>query len=123
MKRFLERLLPPRGVEVRRLIGWVALGQGIAYLLLELLPFTLSISRYSSLISIMPLWAFGVLLLLGGVGLLWTLARRQRIEGRAVAVLVATAYGLYIGTFPPGALTAYVLYGLLTYALLGEASA
>lgn len=123
MKRLLKRLLSPRGVEVRRLVGWIALGQGCAYLVLALLPMPMTMFKGSLLAQLMPMPAFGLLLVCGGIGLIATLARRQSVAGRAMAIFTAMIYGLYLGTFPAGALTAYAIYGILTYALLGEASA
>lgn len=128
MKHRTLRLLllwirPPRGVEVRRLVGWIALAQGLAYLILALLPEPMTMFRGSLLGHFMPMWSFGALLACGGTGLLWTLTRRQSVVGRGMAVFTAMMYGLYLGTFPTGALTAYAIYGTLTYALLGEASA
>lgn len=123
MKRLLQRLLPPHGVEVRRLVAWIALGQGCAYLILAMLPTPMTMFRDSLLAQFMPMPLFGALLVCGGIGLIWTLARRQSVAGRGMAVFTAMIYGLYLGTFPAGALTAYAIYGILTYALLGEASA
>ena len=79
--------------------------------------------RGSLLAHLMPMWMFGALLACGGMGLLWTLTRRHHVVGRSAAIFAAMIYGLYLGTFPLGALTAYAIYGVLTYALIGEASA
>lgn len=116
MDRFLAY-----GPGQRCLIGKIAIGQGIAYLLIVALarPLTTSYLRQA---EIMPLWAWG-LLLAGLGGLFWrTAGQRRDMWGRLVAVAMLGIQVWLATTFAmAGALTAIGMYIPIVLVIFGEA--
>jgi predicted MFS family arabinose efflux permease len=107
----MSRYLISRGIGQRRLIGQIAVGQGIAYWLIVLLNRPLT-TTYQRQIEIAPLWVWGTLLLTLG-GLFWWTAYqyRHRMFGRFVAAAMLGLQVWFAVTFAmAGALTAIGQY-------------
>lgn len=107
----MSRYLISRGIGQRRLVGQIAVGQGIAYWLIVLLNRPLT-TTYQRQIEIAPLWLWGTLLLTLGF-LFWRTAYRYRCQmfGRFVAVAMLGLQVWFAVTFAmAGALTAVGQY-------------
>lgn len=117
----LYRLIP-NGPGPRRLIGQIAVGQGIAYLLIVLLNRPLTAS-YQRQLEIAPLWVWGAMLC-GLGGLFWWTATRYRRQmfGRLVAVAMLGLQVWFATTFAmAGALTAVGQYVPIVLVVFLEA--
>lgn len=112
----------PSGPECRRLIGQIAVGQGIAYACVVLfrLPLTASYHRQA---EIMPLAAWALLLITFGFAFILTSGKhRRRLTGRLVAAAMLGLQVWFATTFAmTGALTAVGQYIPIAIVVLGEA--
>jgi len=103
---------PPTGWEVRRLVAWICLVVGLV--------------RVSPLAPLLVDWApppvYGWALVTTGLALLWTRLLRTHWAGRGAAVLGAMLLALLAADLAENP-AATAVYGLLAYALIGEAGA
>jgi len=111
--RLIELLRPPRGVDVRRMTGFVLLGVA-----LPRLPFWFGPSVVYPL-NLLPQEVFGWLTLALALGLLATLGRwRLRLVGRTVALLAFVMWvTLAVATT---SVTSMFLDGVFAWAMFGE---
>ena len=105
-------LRPPYGSEVRRLIALLALAVGLT----RTLPFLTALPE-----RWMPTQAYGLMLLIVGGALLVTARKRLGRRGRGVAALGAGVWAMLEADLVISNMAATWIYGLLAFALIGEA--
>ena len=112
-----KRLNVPNGPGQRRLIGQIAIGQGVAYWAIHLLNRPLTTS-YQTQVDIMPLWAWGWMLAV----VFTTGDHRRYVWGRLVAIAMLAVQVWFASTFAiSGALTAIGMYIPIVVVVFGEA--
>ena len=114
--------LIPNGPGPRRLIGQIAVGQGIAYLLIVLMSRPLTAS-YQRQLEIAPLWVWGAILIVLG-GLFWwtSMHHRRQMFGRLTAVAMLGLQVWFATTFAmAGASTAVGQYIPIVFVVFLEA--
>lgn len=110
------------GIGQRRLIGQIAIGQGIAYWLIVLLAWPMTAGTRLQA-GIMPLWAWGGLLVAVG-GLFWWTAYhyRRQWQGRLLAVVMLGLQVWFASTFfQAGSMVVLGQYVPIVVVVFGEA--
>ena len=119
--KFFDKL--PHGCAERRLIAWITIGQGIGYFAVYFFAKTLTTS-YARQALIMPLWAWGTVLVILGVAVLGTSWHYRRAWiGRLSALALVAFLSWLIGTFwTTGAYTTTGQYIPILLLMMGEAT-
>ena len=120
MTHILDRL--PHGRSERRLIALISIGQGLGYLAVAMFTEVMTTS-YIRQAEVMPLWAWGaVLIVLGFLVLATSRYQRRSWTGRLSALCLTAFLSWVIGTYwTVGAYTAVGQYVPILLFMIGEA--